>query len=574
MQSFDNSVAPDNPARSGNDSGKLWENSAAAGDDRRRYRFAEFEIDPATQRLLLRGKRVALRNRPFEVLLYLLKHRGRLVEQSELLAVIWGTSDVYHNALRKAVGSIRSALGDDSQQPRFIETHWGKGYRFIGVVDEPEPIPSAAIRLNDSSGSAFRSLMKQAEPTDTPPTVPTHALKPNIMSPGYARIAAGFAVAVLFAGSTFVARDHPAQIRPKQPSERQQSASSAPDVAPQEDARRANYHEAQYLLSQRRPESIGQAIQRFEQIVRSDPHAGDAYAALAECYALGYWGFWKIDPELAAQTSARYAEEAVRVDPNSAYAHAQLAAALFRQLKIGEAQAEFEQALAIRPNDAEVHHAYGVFLDDTHRADSGIQEMKRAIELEPLSLAYKTDLGMSYFFASRFADAIAQYRSVLKLDPGYVEAHEYLASMYVFEARWAEARAEYATTNRLGGPRAGDFRQSPLRLITEFKVGEEKKARAGVEAILASPSLANSYALARIYAQIGRPQDALRYLSQVVNSRSPEMFTVPEDPLLAPLHGNPQFEALANRASAVFTPPAGNPVQAATLVVPAKLTGP
>ena len=180
---------------------------------------------------------------------------------------------------------------------------------------------------------------------------------------------------------------------------------------------------------------------------------------------------------------------------------------------------------------------------------------------------------MSYFFAKRYADAIAQYKSVLKLDSGYIEAHEYLASMYVFQAQWTQARDEYAAVDRLRGAHAGDFGQSPLRLITEFKTGEERKARTGVEAILALPSIAHSFGLARIYAQLGMPEDALRYLSQVVNSRSPEMFTVPDDPLLSPLHGKPQFEMLASKVSAVFTSPVEDrPVQAAALMIPGTLS--
>jgi DNA-binding winged helix-turn-helix (wHTH) protein/Tfp pilus assembly protein PilF len=577
MQSFDNSVGPDNPAKSGNDSGKLWENCADVGDRRQTYRFAEFEIDPANQRLLLCGKPVALRNRPFEVLLYLVQHRGRLVEQSELLGAIWGASDVYHNALRKAVGSVRSALGDDSQQPRFIETHWGKGYRFIGEVVDSGTLPAEGS-LNNPSSTVPVSAPVQPQ-TAIPNGIPLVPAIASVWERGrFTRIAFGcagigtIAIAALFLGTVIVARSHRSQIQSAQTLDAPPAVSKSQGQFPQEEAQRADYHEAQYLLSQRRPESIVQAIERFERIVRSDPRSGEAYAALAECYALGYWGFWKIDPDLAAQISARYAEEAVRADPGSAYAHAQLAAALLRQLKVGDAQLEFERALAIRPNDAEVHHAYGVFLDDTYRADRGIAEMKRAIDLEPLSLAYKTDLGMSYFFAKRYEDAIAQYRSVLALDSSYVEAHEYLASMYVYQAKWAEARAEYAAIDRIRGTRAGDFGQSPLRVITEFRTGEEKKANTGVQAILASPSVKHAYALAKIYAQLGRPGDALRYLRQVVNSRTLEMFSMRDDPMLAPLHGDPEFEALANRVSTSFSPPVGNnPVQAVALAIPARI---
>lgn len=567
MQSFDNSVEPDNPATIGNDSGKLWEKSAGAGDCPQTYRFGEFEIDPATRRLLLQGKPVALRNRPFEVLLYLVRHRGRLVEQSELLGAIWGASDVYHDALRKAVGSIRSSLGDDSQHPRFVETYWGKGYRFIGEVIEVDSGPETA---------SLSSLAVEAVPAHLPPesagvAAPGVLLSSEKRRPRLTIVAAAVAAAVCLCGVTFAIRgDLSAQ---RTVSNAEPAAWSSPELTRNDDAERAAYLEAQYLLSQRTSESITRAIATFNLITQTDPRAADAYAGLAECYGLGYWEFWKIDPQTAVEKSAEYARRAVLANSDSGYAHAQLAAALFRQLRVGEAQREFERALAIRPNDAEVHHAYAVFLDDTHHADRGIQEMKRAIDLEPLSLAYKTDLGMSYFFAKRYADAIAQYKSVLKLDPGYVEAHEYLASMYVYQAQWAEARTEYAAVDRLRGNGAGDLGQSPLRVITEFRTGDEKKAQTGVQAILASPSATHSYALAKIYAQLGMPEDALRYLGQVVNSRSPEMFTIPEDPLLSPLHGNAVFETLASKVSAVFTNAVeDNPVQAAALVVPGTIS--
>ena len=555
MQSFDNSAERENPATSGNDLGKLRENCAPADESPRTYRFGEYEVDPAARRLLLQGQPVALRNRPFEVLLYLLTHRGRLVEQSELLAAIWGASDVYHDALRKAVGSIRAALGDDSQQPRFIETRWGRGYRFIGEVVETQASPAAPSVAQSAPGPI---LTQAAAPEAHWREVPAR----------YATIAAGIVIAALFAATAIVARSHRPPTPPTQPLDR--PAAVSPAQASHEEARRARYHEAQYLLSQRRSETIAQAIERFEGIVRSDPHSGDAYAALAECYALGYWGFWKIDPDLAAQISAQYAEKAVSVDASSAYAHAQLAAALFRQLRVSEAELEFERALALNPGDAEVHHAYAVFLDDTHRADLGIEEMKRAIELEPLSLAYKTDLGMSYFYAKRYADAIAVYHSVLTLDPDYIEAHEYLASMYVFQAQWSNARSEYAVVDRLRGRQGGTYNSSPLRVITQFRTGDNKQARAGLAALLASPSAMHSYALAKIYAQLGRPEDALRYLRQVVNSRSPEMFALADDPLLTPLHGDPDFQTLANRVSVLFTSTArSHPAPA----IPAKLDG-
>src|ERR1700728_1147338 len=99
MHDRDSSVRDENPARIVTESGKLREIGQVAPDLTQKYAFGEFQIDAAKQRLLRRGEAVPLRNRPFQVLLYLIKHRGRLVEQSELLTAIWGASDVYHDAL-------------------------------------------------------------------------------------------------------------------------------------------------------------------------------------------------------------------------------------------------------------------------------------------------------------------------------------------------------------------------------------------------------------------------------------------------------------------------------------------
>jgi tetratricopeptide (TPR) repeat protein len=324
-------------------------------------------------------------------------------------------------------------------------------------------------------------------------------------------------------------------------------ASTARTEPVQDGSRGDAYHEAQYLLSQRNSQSIQRAMGIFNGLLKTNARLGDAYAGLAECYGLGYWGFWKIDPKVAVAKSDEYARSAVQLAPGSAYAHAQLAASDVREWKFLDAQREFERSLALNPNDAEVHHAYAIFLDDTRRADAGIQEMRRAIELQPLSLAYKTDLGMSYFFARRYADAISEYKSVLRLDPKYVEARDYLASMYVFQGRWSEAKDEYVVMDRLQGKQAGDYQRTALRLITMLHNGEQKKAHEDLQVMLASPTVENCYYLADIYAQLGNREEALKYLRRVIESRRPGAFFIFTDPLLDPLRGSGEFESLSRQ---------------------------
>lgn len=98
-----------------------------------RLEIGDFEIEPATRKLrCLDGTPVHLANRPFRVLLHLIANRSRLVSRAELLEQFWDGRDVYDGALTRCLSTVRKALDDQGDAPRYIETRWAEGYRFIG----------------------------------------------------------------------------------------------------------------------------------------------------------------------------------------------------------------------------------------------------------------------------------------------------------------------------------------------------------------------------------------------------------------------------------------------------------
>jgi TolB-like protein/DNA-binding winged helix-turn-helix (wHTH) protein/Tfp pilus assembly protein PilF len=100
----------------------------------RSYRFGEIHLDTDTKIIKVSGVEVHLARRPFDVLSFLLENNDRVVSRAELLDEFWNGHEVYDDALRKCVGAIRKVLSDDRKPPRFIETRYGGGYRFIGEV--------------------------------------------------------------------------------------------------------------------------------------------------------------------------------------------------------------------------------------------------------------------------------------------------------------------------------------------------------------------------------------------------------------------------------------------------------
>ncbi|HSE99182.1 MAG TPA: tetratricopeptide repeat protein [Blastocatellia bacterium] len=102
----------------------------------KRYVLGEFELEPDKRLLTRTGEPIHLSNRPFQVLLYLIENRDRVVSRHELLDNFWDGKDVYYVTLSKCIGAIRKALDDRSDSPRFIETRWAEGYRYIGPIEE------------------------------------------------------------------------------------------------------------------------------------------------------------------------------------------------------------------------------------------------------------------------------------------------------------------------------------------------------------------------------------------------------------------------------------------------------
>ncbi|MGZ8847837.1 MAG: winged helix-turn-helix domain-containing protein, partial [Pyrinomonadaceae bacterium] len=146
------------------------------------YRLEEFELDPNKRRLSdADGKAVHLSHKPFQVLLYFIENRDRIVSRQELLDQFWEGRDVYDITLTKCVGAIRKALGENTETPRFIETRWAEGYRYIGPLEEIEARVSAETKaklvteedLDESLGGDLSTVPAEKL------TAPTKALEPS-----------------------------------------------------------------------------------------------------------------------------------------------------------------------------------------------------------------------------------------------------------------------------------------------------------------------------------------------------------------------------------------------------------
>jgi DNA-binding winged helix-turn-helix (wHTH) protein/TolB-like protein len=118
----------------------------------RSYRFGLFQVDPNSGKLLRQGVPVKLQEQPLRVLCLLLERPGELVTRKQLRQSLWpeGTYVEFDGSLNTTLKRLRFALGDDADNPIFIETVPRRGYRFIAPVgyEEPSETSECTIGLN------------------------------------------------------------------------------------------------------------------------------------------------------------------------------------------------------------------------------------------------------------------------------------------------------------------------------------------------------------------------------------------------------------------------------------------
>ncbi len=133
----------------------------------------DFELDPRSQRLCRAGRVLKLERIPTEILLLLIQNNGELVTRDQIIDRVWGEGVFLDtdNSINGAIRKIRQVLKDDPENPRFIQTVTGRGYRFIGSIVQPA-LADREDASGDSAATADLSPNAAPEPRTTRKVAP------------------------------------------------------------------------------------------------------------------------------------------------------------------------------------------------------------------------------------------------------------------------------------------------------------------------------------------------------------------------------------------------------------------
>jgi DNA-binding winged helix-turn-helix (wHTH) protein/class 3 adenylate cyclase/tetratricopeptide (TPR) repeat protein len=114
------------------------------------YRFDDCELDTDLYTFHKGGMSSALESKVFDILLFLIEHRGHVVSKQELLAHLWPNQYISEATLNHAIMAARKAIGDDGRQQRTIRTVRGRGYLFVPVIEVVNrPLPDGLPAVGD-----------------------------------------------------------------------------------------------------------------------------------------------------------------------------------------------------------------------------------------------------------------------------------------------------------------------------------------------------------------------------------------------------------------------------------------
>jgi DNA-binding winged helix-turn-helix (wHTH) protein len=108
----------------------------------KKVRFDDFQLDYGRFQLYRGGRPVRLEGLPLQLLMFMVERRGQLVTREQISAELW-SKDVFvdvEQGINTAIRKIRRALADDADDPQYLQTVVGRGYRFVA----PNAVEEAA----------------------------------------------------------------------------------------------------------------------------------------------------------------------------------------------------------------------------------------------------------------------------------------------------------------------------------------------------------------------------------------------------------------------------------------------
>ncbi len=321
------------------------------------------------------------------------------------------------------------------------------------------------------------------------------------------------------------------------------------DLAPPEPTRHtpsaaayALYLQGRFAWNKRTPEGITEAMSLFEQAIAADPAYPQAYAGLADAYALNL-DYRSVPVAEGFARAKEFARKALALDDTVSEAHASLAWTLFIYDWEWEASGrEFRRAVELDPHYATARQWYSFWLCVHGRFDEALNEVRRAQELDPASVSIRRSVGWVYYYARRYDQARHHLARAVTMNPATDETYRVLALAHAMQDQWEDAERAIGQAIQIS---SGTYNRATLAYLYG-RTGRREEALAilrDLEALLGSIYVSPvSFATACL--GLGDAERVLDWIERAYEERRGWLAYLTVNPIVDPLRGHPRFEAL------------------------------
>jgi TolB-like protein len=458
------------------------------------FKFGDHVLDTERRELRYGAELVALEPQVFDLLVYLVRNRGRVVSKADMVDNVWGGRTVSDSALTSRLNTARRAVGDSGVAQRVIRTIARKGLRFVAEVEENGALeavaPAPPIGRPDHPSIAvlpFTNLCGDPEQEYFIDGVVEEIITAINRIRGLSVIARnssftykGRAVDVKrvgrklgvryvldgsvrkvgsrvritaqlidatngvhlwadrFDGSledVFGLQDNVAASVVNLIEPALQAAEAARSAGRSTTGLRAYdyYVRALAVFDPMTKETIFEALRLLEQAIAIDHHYGPALAFAAACHMQFVNYSWAEDPATARGKAVALARRALQVacDDPGAIASAAMVLAVFGE-NIHTMTAVVDNALALNPSSARGWYYSSFLALMAGKPDRAIELAEISLRLNPLGRAgaVHTVIGASHFVSRHFDEAMAKLLLALEETPNFPVPYRYLAACY------------------------------------------------------------------------------------------------------------------------------------------------
>ena len=558
------------------------------------YRLGDIEVDTSNFRLSENGSTIAVEPQVFDLIVYLIANRDRLVTREELFDNLWTGRVVSDTSLSNHIKSARKALGDDGKKQLVIKTIHGRGYQFIAntheVIENTETLKTKEIALSNpaeksiavlafadlspeqdqeyfsdglseelinllakvpelrvisrSSSFSFKGKNKTAEEMGKLLNV-THILEGSVRKAGnHLRITTQLIQVSdeshLWSETfneelddVFRIQDDIAQAVIKQL--RLTLLGDLTKTKVVDPDAYTLFLEAKYLNQQHTRESNLKAEKIINESIAIDPNYAPAWELLGTIIFAAATTYVREPLREGLGRTTEAINKAIELDPEYAPAYASLAMLNIGDLEFENANSNTKKALMLDGGNSEVLSIAANVASHSGRMSEALDLLDQAIKLDPLRYVLYLNLGIQYIMMNQLDEAAAAIKKFNYYQPEAAIQHYALTNLLIRQGRIDEALIEAEKE-----PDA--FWRLLAKNLATFAAGKQEEADALLTRFIDEYGDEAEPNVAHLFAARNEPDQAFEWLDIAFQKHDPSITEVINYPDLSNLWNEPRWD--------------------------------